>query len=342
MALQAGLLTKLLRAEGHSVTLFATNFSFPPLIRPLEQVPGFRTLIRFAATWIKLQHQMRRVEVAHVFAASWLYFFVVVWPAVVVGRMCGKTVVLNYRGGEARDFFKRYGWAIRHIFRAAPVVTAPSDFLGEAIREHFHVPFRKVPNILDLSTFRYRQRSNFSLKILVTRHLEKIYDIESALRAYRKLQEVPREASLWIAGTGTEEQYLRRLVLEWNLKNVRFLGYVPHKDLPSLYDQCDILLNASRVDNFPAALLEASAAGLLVVSTCAGGIPFIYENGKTAFLVAPGDWSGLSSALEQAARSPSLAMEMTKNARQLACACDWKEVRKALYEAYGFGGAIHR
>ena len=69
---------------------------------------------------------------------------------------------------------------------------------------------------------------------------------------------------------------------------MRFLGYVDRQKLPAIYSECDILLNASRVDNFPGSLLDASAAGLAVVSTNAGGIPFIYTDGENALLVEVG------------------------------------------------------
>ena len=88
-----------------------------------------------------------------------------------------------------------------------------------------------------------------------------MYDIEAVLQAFRSVQRWHPAASLWIAGTGSEEARLRQLVATWELANVRFLGEMPHKELPAIYDECDVYLNASRVDNFPGALLEASAAG---------------------------------------------------------------------------------
>jgi glycosyltransferase involved in cell wall biosynthesis len=257
-------------------------------------------------------------------------------PAVAVGRMRGKRVILNYRGGEAGRFFRHWGWAVRPFFRLSDVVTTPSEFLAGVIRKHFRIPVRIVPNILDLGAFVHRSRKSFQPKMLVTRHLEPIYDVESVLRAFRQVQVRHPEASLWIAGTGSQQERLRGLVSAWGLANVRFLGHIPHSDLPKIYDQCDILLNASLVDNFPGALIEASGAGLAVISTAAGGIPYIYENGRTALLVEPGNWEALAGAVQKVLEFPSLASDMVKAAEVMARACDWKEVRKHLYHAYGF------
>jgi L-malate glycosyltransferase len=336
MALQAHLLENLLRQDGHSVVFSPSNPPFPGWLRWLEQVRVVRTFIRATILWMNLWRQVRQAEVVHVFAASWLYFFVVVCPAVILGRMYGKRVVLNYRGGEAQQFFRWWGWTARPVLKLANVVTVPSGFLAAVIQNYFLVPTRIVPNILDNSSFRHRQRIAYRPRLVVTRQLEKVYDIETVLRAFRETQKRHTDATLWIAGTGSEEEHLRALASGWNLNNVLFMGYVRHADLPVIYDQCDILVNASRADNFPGSLLEASAAGLAIVSTGAGGIPYMYENGKNALLVEPGNWEQLAEAVERVIQCPDMAQEMTRQGTALVEACDWKRVRGALYEAYGF------
>ena len=336
MAIQARLLEKLLSQEGHSVVFFASNRSFPRWLGRLEKVRYLRTLIRGMLVSAALWDQVRWAEVVHVLAASWVYFFIVVYPAVLFARTRGKRVVLNYRGGDAKQFFRYFGWMARPVFKLASVVTTPSEFLARVIREHFPVVVRIVPNILESATIQYRRRTAIEPRMLVTRHLEKIYGIEVVLRAFREVQRHYPEASLWIAGTGSQEEHLRGLVAVWNLQNVQFLGYVAHSELGAVYLRCDILLNASFVDNFPGSLLEASGAGLVVVSTDAGGIPFMFQNRKNALLVQRGDWNALALAAMEVLQSPSLAAALTERAANLAKGCLWPEVRKSTYAAYGF------
>jgi len=336
MALQAQLLQKMLQGDGIATVLFQSNFSLPKRLQFLERLPGVRTLVRSILIWSKLRKQVREVEVVHVLAASWLYFFLVVYPAVIVGRLSRKHVVLNYRGGEAGRFFQYWGWAAKPIFKLADVVTAPSEFLARVIGASMGVPVAIVSNILNTSIFKYHQRQAFKPRLLVARHLEKIYDIETVLKAFGRIQERYPDASLLIAGTGSLEKHLRQQAAAWGLRNATFLGPVAQHDLPALHDQCDIFLNASRVDNFPGALLEASAAGLVVISTCAGGIPFIYQHDRSALLVEPGDAEGLARAVETVLESPTLALRLTANALDLVRGCDWKQVRRSLYTAYRF------
>jgi phenylacetate-CoA ligase len=257
-------------------------------------------------------------------------------PAVVLARLAEKKVIVNYRSGAAREFFQSYGWLAAPVFRLASGVTAPSRFLAETIRDRFGMPVKIIPNIVDLKAFRYRLRNRYEPKVLVTRHLEKMYGVDTVLRAFGRIQERFPEASLEIAGSGSEDGRLRAMVAAAGLTNVYFRGYVPQSELPALYERSDILLNGSYVDNFPGSLLEASAAGLAVVSTNAGGIPAMYEHRGTAMLVDPGDWQGLAAAVEELIGDPCLGIRLTSAAFQLCRQCEWENVRGTLYESYGF------
>ena len=335
MALQAELLAKLLREDGHAVSYFASNFEFPAGLRFVNRIPGVRTLMRHLLIWPKLWRQAARVEVAHVFAASWLYFFAAAAPAVMVGKILGKRVILNYRGGDAERFFARWGFAVKTVMRMADVVTAPSQFLASVIHRHFGIPVVIVSNILDHSIFRFRERPAIRPRLVVARQLEEIYDIESVLKAFRDIQERHPDACLAVAGTGSQEGRLRALSREWGLRGASFLGHVAHDDLPRLYAEYDIFINASRVDNFPGALVEASAAGLALVTTAAGGIPYMYEHERDALLAPPGDWQALADAVETLLESPALARRLTRSGLAVARSCDWRSVRQGIYATYG-------
>jgi glycosyltransferase involved in cell wall biosynthesis len=333
MALQAELLVKLLRADGQSVLFFPSNFALPRWIR---QIPGVRTVVRYGLTWWKLWRQMPSVNIVHVLAASWVYFFAVVAPATIIGKILNKRIILNYRGGDAARFFDAWGWAVRPLLRMADMVTAPSRFLKELIEARFGIGVSIVNNIVDTSAFRYRDRAAVQPRLIVARQLEAIYDIESVLRAFRGIRKHYPGACLTVAGTGSQGESLRCLASDWGLTNVEFLGHVAHDDLPAIYDRHDIFLNASQIDNFPGALIEASAAGLLVVSTAAGGIRYMYENEKDALLVEPGDWKSLAGAVERAVESPRLARQCMRTALDMVRLCEWLAVRDSIYRSYGW------
>jgi glycosyltransferase involved in cell wall biosynthesis len=334
VALQGMLLRSKLREEGFEAEVLGYNRPFAPAFRICERIPGLRTLLRTARLASDLCTKTPVSGVVHILACSWLYFFIVVTPAVLIARLYRKRIVLNYRAGNADDFLRACGWVAKPIFQMASAITVPSDFLARVIQRRLGLSVSIVPNILDFSNFRYRARHTFRPKFLVTRHLEEIYDVESVLHAFAQIQDEYPMASLSIAGTGTQEARLRNLVRELNLSNVHFLGYVPHDRLPEVYDKCDILLNGSRVDNFPGSLLEASAAGLVIVSTDAGGIPFIYQNEKTALLVPVGDSQRLASGALRVLRDQALAQRLASSGLEICRQCDWIHVRESLFAGY--------
>ena len=331
MALQAAQLERLLRTDGNSVDLFPSNFPCPKRL----DIPFVRTIVRLALIGPKLWRAMAKAECVHIMACSWFYFFAVVFPAVVIGRLRSKRVVVNYRGGEAGAFFDRFGMLVKPVIGLAHQVTAPSDFLANLIMRHFQTPVAIVPNLINRGHFAFRRRERFQPKLLVTRHLENIYDIESVLKAFRVVREAMPEATLAVAGSGSQKSRLQALVAEWGLDGVTFLGSIAHAGLPAIYEQCDIYVNASRVDNFPGALLEASSAGLAVVSTDAGGIPFLYEGGKSAWLAGVGDWRGLADGVLEIAANPDLGQRLVNGASELLRRSEWPQVRRELYRAYG-------
>jgi phenylacetate-CoA ligase len=340
MSVQAGLLEEAMNGEGVHAVLQPTHPPLPARIAFLERIRGLRPFVRSFVFCRQLWKRLATADVVHVLGCSWVPFFVIVCPAVLLCRLRGKRIVLNYHGGQADQFFRWYGRVIKPIFRMADVVTVPSGFLAEVMARRLGLETAIVPNLVGSTAFRFRERKLFEPRFLTTRHLEKLYDVESVLRAFRVVQRRYPEAFLLIAGTGSQEAYLRRLVTTWELKNVRFLGHVPYRELPSVYDECDILLNASQADNFPGSLIEAAAAGLAVVSTGVGGIPYIFENGASALLVAPGDWAGLAAATLRMLEEPGLGLRLTRSAFIECNKCDWKNVRKSLYQAYGFSIAV--
>lgn len=101
---------------------------------------------------------------------------------------------------------------------------------------------------------------------------------------------------LRLIGDGPLRKSIEDLVKEKGLnEQVKFFGV--RTDVPTLLNQCNIFALSSNREGFPISLIEALACGLPVVATSVGGISEILENGRTGFLVPPGDVEGFSVAL---------------------------------------------
>ena len=89
--------------------------------------------------------------------------------------------------------------------------------------------------------------------------------------------------------------------------------------MPSIYDSADIYLNSPDLDNFPNSIMESFAAGLPVVTTDAGGIPYLISQEVTGFLVGIGDHEAMAESALRLLDDQELANRI---ARQALKECD--------------------
>ncbi len=144
--------------------------------------------------------------------------------------------------------------------------------------------------------------------------------------AFKEVQQIFQSASLTIAGSGTQKDQLERIALEMELKNVSFCGFVEHDELPAVYAEHDILLNASTEDNFPGSLVEAACSGLPIISTASGGIPDMLVSGYNGILIPRGDQAALASAMITLLNHPACGIQMARNARHWVESFSWFEI----------------
>ncbi|MEO7143125.1 MAG: glycosyltransferase family 4 protein, partial [Bryobacteraceae bacterium] len=123
------------------------------------------------------------------------------------------------------------------------------------------------------------------------------------------------EARLTVAHDGPQRGKLETLTRELGLQNVRFTGYVSQQQTPEVYDEADIYLTSPNIDNMPGSLLECFAAGLPVVATKAGGIPYILEDERTGLLVECNDHHAMAECAFRLMEEDGLALKLTRNAR---------------------------
>lgn len=116
---------------------------------------------------------------------------------------------------------------------------------------------------------------------------------------------------LRIAGGGAEEQHLRSLVAQSKLDLlVEFLGPVPRLQLGALYRSADVVCVPSRSDPLPTVVLEAMAAGVAVVGSEVGGIPFMVRDGETGWIVSRDDPKALADVFAAVSNNPAILAEM--------------------------------
>ena len=326
MANQTRQLGQLLQGEGVAVQIVRTNEPYRP--EWIERVRGARALFRLIPYRLQLRRTVRNVQVMHVMANSGWAWFLLAVPAIRAAARAGVPLVINYRGGLAREFLAKSAERVRSDMRRASAVIVPSRFLQSVFAE-YGIHARIIPNIVNLEVFKPAPGARQpATHIVVTRNLEAIYGVDVAIRAAALLRREFPDLRMSIAGSGPERESLERLVRELDLTGtVRFTGRLEVADVAALYRDADIVLNSSRADNTPNSLLEGAASGVPIVSTDVGGVPYLLEHQRTAWLVPPDDPAALASGVATVLRDAPLRERLRDNGLALAATCAWSLVR---------------
>jgi phenylacetate-CoA ligase len=332
MAVQARMLTEGLRREGHRVINVRCNALAHD--SPLRKLPGLRAAINFVLYLTLLVPGVMRAQIVHIFSNSWLGFILFTCPAVFLARLFRRRLIVHYHGGAAAAFLEKWHWLAVPTLRAAGTLVVPSGFLAEVFRRYGLRPV-EVVNILPLAELPYRKRAPLKPRLVMARHLEPDYNSACGLRAFAILHRKHADATLIVAGDGSERSALVKLAAELGISGaVNFTGNVANDRMRALFDQADIFLNSSRVDNQPVSILEAWACGLPVVSTGAGGIRWLVTDGVDGMLAPNEDAEQLGAHLLSLLENPALAELLARNGRERAGSYDWPAVYSRLSEIY--------
>jgi L-malate glycosyltransferase len=314
--------------------LVPINPAPPRWLRPLTRIKYLRTLVTELIYLPSLVREIKRADVVHVFSASYWSFLLAPLPAVIVARLLGRPVVMNYRSGEAPDHLRRSAVA-RWTLRTVDANVVPSSFLRSVFARH-GIDAEIIPNIVDRDRFRFRLRHPLRPAIVSTRNFEPLYNVACTLRAFARVQDRYPDATLTLVGGGSEESALRRLADELGLRGVTFAGRVPPEDIWRYYADADIYLQTPEIDNMPASILEAFASGLPVVATNIGGVPAILTDGVHGLLAPANDADEVSARVIRLIEDSTCARRIALAAFETTDTLVWDRVRDhwaALYRS---------
>jgi len=333
-AVQAdSLLNRMTEEPGVHVKLLPINPRLPGPLRRLQSVKYVRTILTSIEYLASLVVEVPRFDVIQVLSASYLSFLLAPLPGVLIGRMFGKKVILNYHSGEADDHLRRWPRTTIPVLRLADAIVVPSDYLVGVFKQFGFRP-QSIFNIVDTARFAYRSRNPLRPVFLSNRNLEPLYNVGCILRAFKLIQRDYPNAKLTIAGDGSQRVHLEKLARELELRGTRFVGRVPFDKIDKLYAEADIYLNSSEIDNMPVSIIESFASGLPVVTTNAGGIPYMVTHEQTGLVVDRGDYAGLAACAARLLEDPALALRLATNARAECENYRWEAVRDQWVELY--------
>jgi glycosyltransferase involved in cell wall biosynthesis len=331
----ARLLEGLKEAPEIEAELAPINPKLPRPLRRLQQVKYARTVVTALATLILLLVRLPRYDIVQVYAASYFSFLLVPAPAVLIAKLYGKRVIMHYHSGEAEDHLSHWYWMAAPVIRMADIIIAPSGYLLDVFAR-FGLSARAIFNVAGLEVYTFRERKPFRPVFFTSRSHEPLYNVACVLRAFALIQRRYPEASLTVGGDGWQRPQLEQLARNLGLRNTVFTGRIPPDRMPAMYDAHDIYLMANDIDNMPNSITECFAAGLPVVTTNAGGLPYIVKHEETGLMVQCGDHEALAANAIRMIEDQELAAGIARRAREECERYTWpliKEQWLAVYRA---------
>lgn len=201
--------------------------------------------------------------------------------------------------------------------------------VSNVVREHFSKQaylslskIRTIYNGIELEKFDIKDsQANLRLKLgwNIGRPLAVFISVlrpgkgfEVLFKAIPKILEVLPDFQVNIVGDGDLDAELRRQAEPFG-DAVHFMGQ--RMDVPQLIRASDVLIQASWSEALPTVLIEAGAASIPAVATNVGGTAEIILDGKSGFLIDPGDAESLANRTIEILLSQNLREQMGKNAR---------------------------
>ena len=227
----------------------------------------------------------RNADLVH---AHWL-------PSGAVALATGKPFVVQLWGTDVELARRTRGVARRVLSRARLTICA-SNALAEAARELGAGEVRVIPSAVELPE--HIGEPAEPPEVLYVGRL-------SPEKGILELVQAAEGMKLTVAGDGP----LRAQVPE-------ALGFVPHHELPPLYEQAAVVAVPSHREGFGVACAEAMAAGRPVVASAVGGLLDLVVDGETGLLVPPRNVGALRAALERLLGDADLRRRMGQAGRE--------------------------
>jgi glycosyltransferase involved in cell wall biosynthesis len=238
--------------------------------------------------------------------------------------------LLSVWGSDVQEFPQRgplQAMLLRRNLRSATALAATSRAMAQQVR--CLTPERRdiavTPFGVDLDRFvpPASGGARAALTLGIVKTLAPTYGVDLLLRAFQGLAADPAVRAtqpalrLLVVGDGPQRAELEALARALGVEaQCRFLGPVPHAQVPQWLQQLDIYVAPSRAESFGVAVIEAGACGLPVVVSDAGGLPEVVLDGETGLVVPREDVAALQAALKRLVLDAALRGRLGRTARE--------------------------
>ena len=215
----------------------------------------------------------------------------------LIARALGRRVLVFWRGWQNHwcgrpEFPGGNKGVLSRIYRLASAHIVLSErFKEDLMRWGFgtpiHVETTVVADELVQEVPRQPDKNAVAMHLLYLSRVEVGKGVFELLDAYKLLKVRNPGYTLTIAGDGPALEALKVGADELGLRDVHFPGFLSGQRKIDCFRNASVFCFLSYTEGMPNAVLEAMAMGLPIVSSDAGGLRDILQDGVTGFIVPP-------------------------------------------------------
>ena len=196
--------------------------------------------------------------------------------------------------------------------------------------------FAPVENETELKEIRerYRIKANYLLSLGSLQPRKNLARLIEAYASLQKLCSNDQLPQLVFAGKPgwLDDEIYRAARRENRNESIKFVGYVPEKDLPALYSGAICFVYPSFFEGFGLPVLEAMQCGTPVIAGNRTSLPEV--TGEAALLFDPFDSGALAEAIGRVVDKPGYREELRVKGLERARAFSWTTTAKLTLQAY--------
>lgn len=194
-----------------------------------------------------------------------------------------------------------------------------------------------IPNGIDLRWFEVPDRT-IEGRILFVGRITPIKGIENLIKSVAIIINKGYGVHARIVGPFEDLNYKKDLInlsRKLNvLEYIDFVGGLYGDHLLEEYSKCSVFVLPSFDESNPIVLLEAMAAGKIIIATGVGGIPYLIRNHTNGFLVDYGDNQKMAETIIEVIKNKENYKRMSEAAKKTAKQYQWKNVANKTYNLY--------
>lgn len=269
----------------------------------MEDGAKIKKLIVAAGAYMRFGRLVKNSDIVHVHMAAQASFG---RKALFIEKAhkAGKKIIIHEHAADFDKFFfeesddaKRE--KIKHIFSIADRVIVLSEewayFFEKNVCDSGKIEILYNGVVLP----EYEKEDYHDHNVLMLGRLGQRKGTYDLLKAVPMVVKSIPDVRFYLGGDGDVEQ-CKSIVKRNNLEqNVFFLGWVRDKEKEKQLKRCSTFILPSYYEGMPMSVLEAMSYGLATISTNAGGIPQIIEDGVDGIRVDAGSVEAITTALVQ-------------------------------------------